>query len=453
MADVPPRILIVDDQRAVREELAFALTYEGLQVVEAGDGQAALQALTQDIGAVLLDIKMPGMDGFEVLEKMLAQQPDLKVILITGHGDIDTAVVAIKKGAYDFLQKPFANDRVLVSVKNALQQASLARENKDLRSTIAKDQSLIGTSAAMQQVRTLIDKVAPTEATALITGENGTGKELVARQIHRLSRRSQQPFVAINCAAIPAELVESELFGHEKGAFTGAQSARGGCFEQAHHGTLFLDEIGDMPLPMQAKLLRALQEQVVVRVGGSKEIKVDVRLIAATNQDLQQMVEKKEFREDLFWRLHVVRIHLPPLRERPDDLAELAPHFLAAACARNGLPKKKIARTGFEWLRTQRWPGNVRQLRNVIEGAAILAEGQELGKDELVAVATPVPAATSGGVDWFAFETIEEFGAATEKEFIRRKLLENGGNIKRTAERIDLQRSNLYKKLERYGLK
>jgi two-component system nitrogen regulation response regulator NtrX len=275
---------------------------------------------------------------------------------------------------------------------------------------------------------------------------------MVARQIHLLSRRSQGPFVAVNCGAIPQDLVESELFGHEKGAFTGAHTSREGHFEQADRGTLFLDEIGDMPLPMQGKLLRALQERVVQRVGSSKETAVDVRVLAATNQDLAQMVERREFREDLYYRLHVVRLHLPPLRERADDIDELAPHFLAAACKRNNLPRKKLSAEAMRWLRGQAWPGNVRQLKNVLEGAAILAEDSTLDPGDLQGVPTVAPLA-GGSQDWFQFEKLEEFRAAVEKEFIRRKLVENGGNIKRTAERIEIQRSNLYKKLERYGLK
>src|SRR5712671_5287635 len=447
MPNGAPVILIVDDQRAVREELAFALGYEGLATVECADGAAALQAAqAPEVAAVLLDVKMQGMDGLEVLGRLKELRPELPVVMISGHGDIETAVLAVKKGAYDFLQKPFATDRVLVSVKNALHTGALARENQDLRAELARDQQLLGQSAALQQVRALVGKVAPTEAQVLIAGENGTGKELVARSLHLLSRRRSAPFVAVNCAAIPAELVESELFGHERGAFTGAHATRAGCFEQAQKGTLFLDEVGDMPLPMQAKLLRALQEKVVQRVGGHKEIAVDVRVLAATNQDLQAMVDNKQFREDLFYRLHVVRVQLPPLRERPQDIDELAPFFVAQSCSRNSLPKKKLAAPALEWLRAQPWPGNVRQLKNVIEGACVLADGPEVSAADLAGTAVPVPPAQAGGgQDWFAFARLEDFRAATEKEFIRRKLLENHGNIKRTAERIELMRSNLYK--------
>ncbi|MFN7590125.1 MAG: sigma-54 interaction domain-containing protein, partial [Planctomycetota bacterium] len=352
------------------------------------------------------------------------------------------------------LQKPFANDRLLLSLKNALRAAQLLHENARLRASLAAEHALLGQSSPIAAVRTTIAKVAPTDVAVLITGENGTGKELVARQVHSQSRRADGPFLALNCAAIPADLVESELFGHDKGAFSGAASARAGAFEQANGGTLFLDEVGDMPLPMQAKLLRALQERTVQRLGGSTQLPVDVRVLAATNQDLEQMVAAKTFREDLYYRLHVVRIPLPALRERSDDVPLLAQHFLAAATARNGLPPRKLANATLGWLTAQPWPGNVRQLRNVLEGAAVLAEGPEVSVQDLQAVATPVPArGDSGQTDWFGFARIEDFRAATEKEFLRRKLLEFGGNIKRTAENIDLQRSNLYKKLERYGLK
>ncbi|GDY00807.1 sigma-54-dependent Fis family transcriptional regulator [Planctomycetota bacterium] len=455
MIEPGAKVLIVDDQRAVREELAFALGYEGFATVEAGDGEAALAAVrAPEVTAVLLDVKLPGLDGLEVLSRMKELRPSLPVVMISGHGDIETAVLAVKRGAYDFLQKPFGTDRVLVSIKNALQSAALAAENQQLKLELLREFELHGESPLMIAVRALIQKVAPTDAQVLITGENGTGKELVARQVHAQSRRRAGPFVAVNCAAIPADLVESELFGHEKGAFTGATQARLGHFELAHGGTLFLDEVGDMPLPMQGKLLRALQERVVLRVGSTKEIPIDVRVLAATNQDLLTMVAKKEFREDLYYRLHVVRIHLPPLRDRLEDIELIAKHCLQQAIHRNSIGKRKLTRGALDWLRQQRWPGNVRQLKNVIEGAAILADGTELGPTDMQGASTPVPAALPGGAaDWFAFEKLEDFGFATEKEFIRRKLLENGGNIKRTAERIDLQRSNLYKKLEKYGLK
>ena len=456
MAAPAARILIVDDHRAVREELAFALDYEGWRTLEAADGQAALTAVEReaDLDLVLLDVKLPQIDGLEVLDRIRQLRADLPVVMISGHGDLETAVLAVRKGAYDFLQKPFTNDRVVLSIRNALANSRLASENRDLRRALGDEQQLLGTSEAIGEVRSMVEKVATTDVTVLITGENGTGKELVARQLHDRSARAAGPFVALNCAAIPADLVESELFGHEKGAFTGAMQARAGAFEQAHGGTLFLDEVGDMPLPMQAKLLRVLQDRVVQRLGSTRSAAVDVRLLAATNQDLAAMVAEKTFREDLFYRLHVVRVHLPPLRDRHGDVPLLATHFLASACRRNRLPMRKLTGKALGWLAAQPWPGNVRQLKNVLEGAAILAEGAEVDVADLQGVATATPSRqAAGGTDWFQFERLEDFRAATEKEFLRRKLIENQGNIKRTAERIELQRSNLYKKLERYGLK
>ena len=448
-------ILIVDDHRAVREELAFQLGYDGWQTREAGDGPTAVtMAADTTVDLVLLDVKLPGLDGLEVLARLKEARPELPVVMISGHGDLDTAVLAVRKGAYDFLQKPFTKDRMVLSIRNALRASQLQRENRSLREALAKDHQLLGNSAAMAAVRTMLGKVAPTDVAVLVTGDNGTGKELVARQLHLQSRRAKGPFVALNCAAIPAELVESELFGHEKGAFTGAVSSHVGAFEAADGGTLFLDEIGDMPPPMQAKLLRALQEHTVQRVGGREVKAVDVRVVAATNQDLAQRISEKLFREDLYYRLHGVRVQLPPLREREGDVEFLAAHFLASATARHGLPPRRLHPDALVFLRAQRWPGNVRQLRNVIEAAAVLADGPEVTRGDLQAALLPPPSRDEQGqTDWFRFAKLEEFRDATEKEFLRRKLLEFGGNIKRTAENIELQRSNLYKKLERYGLR
>lgn len=449
-------VLIVDDHRAVREELAFALGFDGWTTAEAADGPAGLaRAQEPDIDLVLLDVKLPGMDGLEVLQQLQAARPGLPVVMISGHGDLETAVLAVRRGAYDFLQKPFESDRVLLSIKNALRTSRLQSENEALREAIRTEQQLLGASDAIEGLRATIQKVAPTDVAVLVTGENGTGKELVARQLHVQSKRGDGAFLAVNCAAIPEDLAESELFGHEKGAFTGAERARAGAFELADGGTLFLDEIGDMPLPMQAKLLRALQEGTFQRLGSQTSTEVDVRLLAATNQDLEKMVAEKTFREDLYYRLHVVRVHLPPLRERPEDVAMLADHFLQAATERNGLGPRRLHKLAYDWLRRQPWPGNVRQLKNVLEGAAVLADEPELQVADLAGTATPGATKRSpeGQPDWFAYARLEDFRAATEKEFLRRKLLEFGGNIKRTAENIQLQRSNLYKKLDRYGLK
>jgi two-component system nitrogen regulation response regulator NtrX len=448
------KVLIVDDQRAVREQLAFALGFEGYAVLEAQDGREALEQVAQGgIDLVLLDIKMPKMDGLEVLARLRETGQTPPVIMISGHGDIETAVLAIKGGAQDYLAKPFDNDRVIVSVKNALRIGALQSENRALRTALADTYKILGESPAITAMRRTLERAAPTDAQVLITGENGTGKELVARQVHALSPRSQGPFVAVNCAAIPADLIESELFGHERGAFTGADRARAGHFESAAGGTLFLDEIGDMALDAQAKLLRALQERVVTRVGGGKSIPVDVRVVAATNQDLQDAVQNGTFREDLYYRLHVVPIHVPALRDRREDIPLLSAHFLEDAARRNGIGKRTWAAAACRWLGEQPWPGNVRQLRNLCEAAAILSEGHEVQVEDLTALAADAAARPGAAAGYFGLPTLEEFRAASEREFIRRKLEENGGNIKRTAEQIGIQRSNLYKKLERYSLK
>ncbi|MBI5851915.1 MAG: sigma-54-dependent Fis family transcriptional regulator [Planctomycetes bacterium] len=453
--DAPaPRILIVDDQRAIREEIAYALGFNGYRTLEAVDGKTAIASCEGgDVALVLLDVKMPGMDGLEVLEVLHQRWPDLPVVMISGHGDFETAVIAVKRGAFDFLPKPFDTDRVLVSVKNALHVSTLERENVALRDQLVAETRMIGESGPMLELRRLVERTAPTEAQVLVTGENGTGKELVARQIHGLSKRRRGPFVAVNCAAIPATLIESELFGHERGAFTGAQSARKGHFETANGGTLFLDEIGDMALDAQSKLLRALQERCVTRIGGSRPIQVDVRVIAATNQDLEARVKEGAFREDLFYRLHVVPIRVPALRERGEDIPLLATAFLAEAARRNGAPVRPLANDAVSWLRAQDWPGNVRQLRNLCEAATILTEGNAVTAAQLIALSSAAAPRPPRQGDFFALPTLEEFREAIEKEFIRRKLEENSGNIKRTAERIGIQRSNLYKKLERYGMK
>ena len=449
-----PRILIVDDQQAIREELAYALSYDGYRTAEAVDGKQALATCEGgDVAVVLLDIKMPGMDGLEVLAVIAERWPQLPVVMISGHGDVETAVIAVKRGAFDFLPKPFDTDRVLVSVKNALRVAKLEQENVALRVELVAEHPMLGSSPAMAELRKLIERAGPSEAQVLVTGENGTGKELVARQIHTLSKRRRAPFVALNCAAIPSTLIESELFGHERGAFTGAQAARKGHFEAAESGTLFLDEVGDMALDAQAKLLRALQERSVTRLGGSKTIPVDVRVIAATNQDLEALMKAGTFREDLFYRLHVVPIRVPALRERLDDLHLLATHFLTEAARRNGVSPRPLAGDATGWLRAQSWPGNVRQLRNLCEAATILTDGDAVTAAHFAALSTASAARPPREGDFFAIETLEDFRAATEKEFIRRKLEENSGNIKRTAERIGIQRSNLYKKFERYGMK
>ena len=372
------KVLIIDDERPIRSTLREILEYEKLQIEEAEDGKKGLEKfLKEDFDVVLCDIKMPGMDGVEVLERMQAAKPDVPVIMISGHGTIDTAVDSLKKGAYDYIPKPPDLNRLLVSVRNALERKSLVKETKILKKKAGErsDSPIIGSSKAILEVRTMIDKVAPTEARVLITGPNGVGKELVASQLHKKSNRSKAPFIEVNCAAIPSELIESELFGHEKGAFTSAIKQRIGKFEQASDGTLFLDEIGDMSLSAQAKVLRALQENTITRVGGEKEIKVTPRVIAATNKDLKAEIAAGNFREDLYHRLSVIIIEVPSLNERRDDIPTLIQHFLALISEEHGSPAPKIEDSAIELLAQHDWTGNIRQLRNTIERLVIMCEG------------------------------------------------------------------------------
>ena len=449
-------ILVVDDDPAQRRLLQAAVERSGYATKTASDGPSAL-AQADTIDLMLLDLVMPGMTGMDVLADIRVRRPELPVIVLTASGGVDTVVKAMQAGAADFFVKPASPERIVVSIRNALETSNLKAEVTRLKKKAVNAlgfEDMVADAPSMRPVVRMGQRAATANIPVLILGESGVGKEVLARAIQSASERAGRAFITVNCGAIPETLVESILFGHVKGAFTGATDNHAGKFVEANGGTLFLDEVGDMPLPMQAKLLRALQERTVQRLGGSTQLPVDVRVLAATNQDLEQMVAAKTFREDLYYRLHVVRIHLPALRERSDDVPLLAQHFLAAATARNGLPPRKLANATLGWLTAQPWPGNVRQLRNVLEGAAVLAEGPEVSVQDLQAVATPVPArGDSGQTDWFGFARIEDFRAATEKEFLRRKLLEFGGNIKRTAENIDLQRSNLYKKLERYGLK
>ncbi len=377
-----PSILIIDDEKSIRDALREILEYEGFEVHEASDGKEGLRLIGKTaFDLVLCDIKMPHMDGIEVLSKIQEAQNDIPVIMISGHGTIDTAVDAVKRGAYDFLSKPLDLNRVLVSVRNALDKSSLVAETKVLKKKISKIFDMIGESKAIRRVRDLIEKVAPTEARVLITGENGTGKELVARWIHMKSARATGPLVEVNCAAIPSELIESELFGHEKGSFTSAVKQRIGKFEQANGGTLFLDEVGDMSLSAQAKVLRALQESKITRVGGEKEIPVNVRVIAATNKDLKKEIEKNNFREDLFHRLGVILIHVPSLNERKEDIPLLAEHFAKEICTDYGTPLKTFTEDAVKELQKINWTGNIRELRNVVERLIIFSDKKISGKD------------------------------------------------------------------------
>ena len=377
-------ILIIDDEVAIRSTLKEILEYEDYKVDEAENGKEGLdKASAKRYDIIFCDIKMPGMDGIETLEKMQLEGIDSPVIMISGHGTVETAVEALKKGAYDFIEKPLDLNRILVTLRNATDTQALVQETATLKRKINKKLSveIIGESESINEIKSLIDTVAPTEARVLITGGNGSGKELVARQLHEKSERSSAPFIEVNCAAIPSELIESELFGHEKGAFTSAIKERKGRFEQANGGTLFLDEIGDMSLSAQAKVLRALQEHKITRVGGDKDIKVNVRIFAATNKNLRQEIEEKNFREDLFHRLNVIPMHVPSLKERKEDIPLLANHFIKQICGEYGTPNKEITADAFKELQKGNWTGNIRELRNVIERLIILCPSKIEGKD------------------------------------------------------------------------
>lgn len=375
------RILVIDDERSIRSTLREILEYEGYQMDEAPDGMTALElAGKEKYDVILCDIKMPQMDGIEVLDRLLVMN-DTPVVMISGHGNIETAVDAIKRGAYDYIAKPLDLNRLLITIRNAMEKGSLLKETRVLKRKVSRTYEMIGESEPMQQIRTMIEKVAPTDARVLITGSNGTGKELVARWLHEFSNRCEGPFVEVNCAAIPGELIESVLFGHEKGSFTSAIKQRKGDFEQASGGTLFLDEIGDMSLAAQAKVLRALQENKIMRVGGEKEIPVDVRVIAATNKNLVEEIEKRNFREDLYHRLSVILIHVPTLNERAEDIPLLANHFINDVCESQGKPRMAFTEEAIKALQEIKWTGNIRELRNVVERLAILCDTQITAAD------------------------------------------------------------------------
>ncbi|MGN6492941.1 MAG: sigma-54-dependent transcriptional regulator [Agriterribacter sp.] len=382
-------ILIIDDEKAIRKTLGEILSYEGYKIDEAGDGEEGLKKFREkNYDVVLCDIKMPKIDGIEFLDKANEVNPDVPIIMISGHGTIETAVEAVKKGAYDYISKPPDLNRLLITIRNAMDKTNLVTETKVLRRKATKVEEMIGESGPILKIKETIEKVAPTDARVMIMGENGVGKELVARWIHEKSSRSKSPLIEVNCAAIPGELIESELFGHEKGSFTSAVKQRIGKFEQAHGGTLFLDEIGDMSLNAQAKVLRALQEGKITRVGGDKDISVDVRVIAATNKDLLQEVDEKQFRLDLYHRLSVIIIHVPSLNDRRDDIPLLVDKFLADICAEYGIPKKAIEDDALQALQEYNWTGNIRELRNVVERLVILS-GKSIVKDDIQSYVVP----------------------------------------------------------------
>jgi two-component system nitrogen regulation response regulator NtrX len=446
-------ILIADDEKSIRKTLREILEYESYKVDEASDGAQALAMLTDgDYDCALLDIKMPKMDGMEVLEKIKATDCDTPIIMISGHGTVENAVEATKKGAYDFIQKPPDLNRLLVTVRNALEKATLVTETKVLKRKVGKTREIIGESPAIQKIKDTIERVAPTEARVLITGENGTGKELVARWIHERSKRSNGPLVEVNCAAIPTDLIESELFGHEKGAFTSAIKQRIGKFESANGGTLFLDEIGDMSLSAQAKVLRALQESRITRVGSDKDIMVDVRVVAATNKDLLQEVEEGRFRVDLYHRLSVILVHVPSLNERADDVPLLAEKFVKEICEDYGVPRKILTPKAIEELRTMNWQGNIRELRNVMERLVILSDSK-ITDAEVRTFVTNTQAKDTPTDLFEQYDKFQDFKEHIEKLFIEHKLKKFAWNVSKTAEVLDIQRSHLYNKIEKYDLR
>jgi len=446
-------VLIVDDEPSIVQSLNGILSDEGFEVLSADGGRSALETIRGTIpDIVLLDIWMPDIDGIETLKSIRELYPSLQVIMISGHGTIETAVKATKLGAYDFIEKPLSLEKVLLTIQNALNYNKLEAELDLFRERERQRYHITGHSKAIMEMKEQIRIVSPTNAWVLISGENGTGKELVAHTIHRLSQRRNKPFIEVNCAAIPEDLIESELFGHDKGAFTGATTMKRGKFDQAHEGILFLDEIGDMSIKAQSKVLRILQEQRFERVGGNRPIEVDVRVIAATNKNLEDEISRGSFREDLYYRLNVIPIRVPPLRERVDDIAELADEFLDEFSIDAKSQRKTLGPDALELLKKYSWPGNVRELKNLVERLAIMHSGAVIRADDI-----PSPFNTSrykpGGEETlFSLETLKEGREVFERQFISYKLEQFGGNISRTAEAIGMERSNLHKKIKYYGL-
>ena len=459
------KLLIIDDERAIRSTLREILEYEEYEVDDIDNGIDGLEMIKKNnYNLVLCDIKMNKMDGMEVLEAALKMKPDLPFIMISGHGTVETAIEASKKGAFDFISKPPDLNRLLITIRNGLDRGSLVTETKVLKRKVSRTRDILGNSDSINKIKETIERVAPTEARVLVTGANGSGKELVARWLHEKSLRANGQLIEVNCAAIPSELIESELFGHEKGSFTSAVKQRIGKFELANGGTLFLDEIGDMSMSAQAKVLRALQEHKITRVGGEKEIDINVRVVAATNKDLMKEIEDGNFRMDLYHRLNVINIHVPYLTERIEDIPLLAQSFLEEICGEYGMLPKKITDGAMEALKRLPWTGNVRELRNMIERLIILSD-KTITEQDVVVFANPsggtnVGAAHQGGGNGagasFAYDNFvnfQEYKDFAEKEFIKFKLEKNGWNVSKTADDIDIQRSHLYSKIEKFGLK
>ncbi|MCU0255378.1 MAG: sigma-54 dependent transcriptional regulator [Vicinamibacterales bacterium] len=450
------RVLVIDDEAAIRESMRMILEYEGYECALAASGPEGLSAVERESpDLVFLDVRMPGMDGLEVLDRIKAGNDTLPVVIVSGHGTVATAVEATKRGAFDFIEKPLERERVLVTVRNALDRAQLVSENRALKRAESLRYEMVGQSPALGRITDAIRRAAPTNATVLLLGESGVGKELVARAIHRNSQRSRERFVQVNCAAIPEELIESELFGHEKGSFTGATEKQVGKFEQADRGTIFLDEVGDMSAKTQAKVLRVLQEGEVERLGSSRTLKVDVRVIAATNKDLEEEIERGTFREDLYFRLSVIPIQVPPLRERAEDIPLLVRHFTELFARENNYRARRFTPAAIDVLQRHRWKGNIRELKNTVERLLIMAPGDVIDaadlRDVLRAERTPDPVAAPAATRERP-GTLREFKESAERAFLVEKLREHAWNISKTAEVIGTPRSNLYKKLEQYGI-
>ncbi len=446
-----PKILIVDDDQGTLASLSRAFALEGYTALTAGSAARGLERLAEEpVDAVLSDVVMPEMDGLEFLARVRERAPDVPVILMSGQATVETAVKATRLGALDFVEKPVGLDRLLLTLRNALRTGRLERENRELQRYWQDELSLIGDSSPMVALRALVERAAPSDVPVLILGENGTGKELVARAVHELSPRRDAPFVKMNCAAVPAELVESELFGHEKGAFSGALAQRRGRFEQADGGTLFLDEIGDMPAAMQAKLLRVLQDGEIARVGGTGEIKVDVRLLSATNKDIDALLADGRFREDLYYRVNTLSLRTPTLRERTSDVPALVAHFAAAASRRNHWKPRGFALDALDLLKQQPWKGNVRELRNVVERALILSESDPLTASDVRAALPPAAAAKPGAIPLEG--ALRDVVDGYERDVIRERLRHLGGHVTNAARSLGLERSHLYKKCKQLGI-
>ncbi len=444
-------ILIIDDEKEICESIKMILEYEGYQVNAFTSAKEGLQKISDlPYSGMLLDIQMPEMSGFDVLQKVKQTNPNISVIIISAHGSVENAIKATRLGAFDFIEKPIDRDKLLISVRNAVEQSNLLAENKEIKKSLEGEGDIIGESKAIKNILELVQKVAPLDTRVLITGENGSGKELVARAIHKNSPRKDKPFIEVNCAAIPNELIESELFGHEKGSFTGAVQQRIGKFELANKGTIFLDEIGDMSQQAQAKVLRAIEDGKIERVGGGKKIEVDVRIIAATNKDLKDEISKNNFREDLFHRLNVIPINIPALRERKEDIPLLVNYFADDIVKKHKKPPVKFLNDAIDFLKTFSWSGNIRELKNTIERIIILVDKKEISKKDIEFLFSPGQSSVDDIID--DSKSFQDFKEKAERAFILRQLNENGWNISKTAEILDIQRSHLYNKMKKYGI-